>query len=312
MALNPAKMKLRAKIVGYNLLCLLITAYGFLSCGPKKSSSENIPVSTPLESASNASDATPKQFNDSSSYINFVYSFDHSDEIYLPLFSRTDNITSDHYENLRQQLDSVIFSDDDIKRSRLPLSVALQNFTLEGLDRIALYDKQSHFIGQGRMLRVEYFEDLMEGQFVAVYEKPHSFKEGYGIGNHELIEREPAFGYSIVEDSLIDKRITQFLGLKYSRELNVNHFKLKETIYSYLSMDTTAYICKWNGVNLARVYQSEQSSTIYELIPLPLMIENHPIMLAKFSIPETDMSWNALLIFKDGEFLFAPRNRIKL
>jgi hypothetical protein len=312
MVLNPAKMNLRTKTVGYNLLCLLITTYGFLSCGPKKYSSENIPVSTPPESASNASDATPQQSYDSSIYINFVYSFDHSDEIYLPLFFRTDNITSDQFEDLRAQLDSVFFSDDEIKRSRLPLSVALQNFTLESLDRIALYDKQGHSIGQGRMLRVEYFEDLIEGQFVAVYEKPHSFEEGYGIGNHELMDRETAFGYSIVEDSLIDKRITQFLGLKYSRELNVNHFKLKETIYSYLSTDTTSYICQWDGVGLTRVCQSEQNSSIHELIPLPLMVENHPVMLAKFSMPETDMSWNALLIFKDGEFRSAPRNRIKL
>ena len=105
---------------------------------------------------------------DSSLYIGEISTFRESGELYTPVYFHANVVTDGLFDALQKQTDSVIYEDIELRRSRVPESVARSYFNLSGLDTISVYEDARH-AGNARFVRMEYFQDVIESKFIAVF-----------------------------------------------------------------------------------------------------------------------------------------------
>lgn len=266
----------------------------------------------------NVDSSTFQQINlfdstDKYTYVGFVnkYYFQNSDEFFIELYSISNDL---NFEKISKQTDSVIYKDDENKRSRIPLSIASKEFDFRGIKELTLFDKNHNELTKAHFIRVEILDDAMSSYFTAVYktDEPKLLNNAvYCIGN--LSEKLTKTNYLEFEDSLMTNEIVNKLNLTYTYNLKSKHYidKVKNITVSVLNLDTTSQIIEKFSSDYNCIYKSTENEHIFELLFVPISRNSKPILLTKSWIPDTDEQWNSLLVFNGAKYELTDRQRIK-
>ncbi|MCZ8217684.1 MAG: hypothetical protein O9262_15680, partial [Cyclobacteriaceae bacterium] len=163
----------------------------------------------------------------------------------------------------------------------------------------------------GELSHIEYFEDVIEGRFVAVFrvKDPNISDHLFCIGNtnSELTKME----FTSYDDENMNSNLTDFLKIGFNNILRIKHYMLDNTtIFSTVSADTTAYVIETLNGNHTTLYKSKSSEMINALFAVSRKISGRPILMTKSGIPETDMTWTSVLIFNGKAYEASSGHRI--
>jgi hypothetical protein len=251
---------------------------------------------------------------DSSVYIGSIMSFPETAEYYTPIYYMADQ---NPYEYLEQQLDSVVYDKEEIKRSRLPLSIAQQYFNLTGLGRISVYNQAGNIITDATLQRIELLEGVLESEFVAVFKPmiPSWFTTdaSYCVSS-TLLPDFPARFCSFQE--LTDERLTSQLLKQFEIDSadvwTFNHQVLQphNTIFSIIATDAKSLLIETSNNVSHIIFETNADYSIMEVSPIHLEANGKPILLALMGVNETDMIWTSLLVYNSIEYEVMDRGRI--
>lgn len=252
---------------------------------------------------------------DSSLYIGEISTFRETGELYTPVYFHANLVTDGLFDALQKQTDSVIYEDIEIRRSRVPESVARNYFNLSGLDTISVYE-DAQPAGNAQFVRVEYFQDVIEGKFIAVF-KP--------LGGSAL-PQQPDYCISrgqhhyktilVTSEVIEDEQLTRMLLEKFvpgtERVWDVSHTRIMpyHSVYSAISMQSRLLLVETHNGQSRILKDLEEDWFISEITPLHLESNGKPILLLWMGVNETDIMWHAAAIFSGEEFVFADGNRV--
>jgi len=202
-----------------------------------------------IKDKENANSPTTQQINlfdtlDNNTYIGFVnkYYFQKTDEFYIELYSKGNNLD---FEKISELADSVIYKDDENRRSRIPLNIASKVFDFRGIQELTLFDDKHNELMKAHFVRVELLDGNISSYFTAVYkiENPKLLEKSvYCIGNLE--EKLTKNTYIEFEDSLMTNEVENKLNLTHTYRLEGKHYfdRIKKDTISVINLDSTAQI----------------------------------------------------------------------
>lgn len=253
---------------------------------------------------------------DSSLYIGEVHTFSETGELYTPAYYH-DHLTVDGlYEKLTKQTDSLIFEDIERRRSRIPSPIAENHFNLSGLDTISVY-KSGRLAGRAKFIRVEHFHNVIESQFIAVFEPIGSAtlpdELDYCISTQKNPYKTVDVTYEEIEDDQLTKTLLETFVRDSMRVWNVLHTRIMpyQSVYSAISMHSRFVLVETNEGQSRILKDLKEDWFISDITPLHLEANGKPILLLTMGINETDMIWTSLAVFSGMEYVFPENNRLK-
>lgn len=279
-----------------------------------------IPQSTAVETVQSLPDDSLSPHTtviapDSSVYIGEVSTFRETGELYTPVYFHPNVVTDGLFDALEKQTDSVIYEDIEIGRSRVPESVARNYFNLSGLDTISVYEDARH-AGNARFVRVEYFQDVIESKFIAVFKPlgastlPQQPDYCISKGQH------PYKTIPVTSEEIEDEQLTKMLLEKFvpgtERVWDVSHTRIMphHSVYSAISMQSRLLLVETHDGQSRILKDLEEDWFISEITPLHLESNGKPILLLWMGVNETDILWHAVAIYSGKGFVFAEGNRV--
>lgn len=296
--LTSVRLMLGATYMALILACLT-------ACG-NRNQKIDLPPATPVHA--DEPDLTLSGVEDTVVYIGFIDKFDDNNTFWTDLYF-VNGFNYDEYDQVRKLADSVVFADDEITRKRITLKKGRKYFDLSALTRISIYDKHNALRTTGRLKHIEYVEDVIEDRFVAVYdaENPGLSEYSFCVGNS--VERWEGKTFLEIQDTSLDSSAAEVLEISPSQLLFIHHYR-SDSVFSALSTDTKAYILEYNEGVWQTLYTSDSDETLYGLVVLPKVVEGKPLVLASCGMPETDATWNSLLVYNGSRYKVANRQRL--
>lgn len=257
-----------------------------------------------------------KEFHQTTkSYIGFVnrYYFQKTNEFYVDLYFKYNDIDNEKYEKLSKNGDTIIFKDDENCRTRIPIELAKKEFDFSGLDTLFLFDKEHNLLTKALCVRSEFLDQNISPVFTAVYKAENqelTDKALYCIGN--LKDKIIPNRFKSFNDSLLTKEIAKEIKISAQHNFSCIHYHQKDhpEIISILNTDTLAIIVEKVNDSYQYLYKSHENECITEVVFVPIIRNGRPILLTKSVRPETDIAWNSLLIFDGNSYQIADRQRI--
>jgi hypothetical protein len=287
-----------------NVVTVLFFVFTVIACDKKTSadqSAHNTDPSRPL----------PEIPQDSGMYIGFATRLNQN-EFYVDLYLKDSvEVNDDINEFLQGSTDSIIYQDDEIKRSLLPGSIAEEYFDMTGLQRLDLFDSLGNAVGSADLQQVEFYEDLIETRIIAVYRSDVASKVSYVIGGDTPGDRVDGFSPRLINDSGFDKAmITKIESLADpATRLTMIHWKIEPDgdIYSFGSDYQSSYIFDHQR---SEVLYARADMTFLHVLPIHKQRNNRPVFLAAVGQPETDLIWTMLLLFDGKEYSSTVHQRL--
>jgi hypothetical protein len=245
-------------------------------------------------------------------YIDYILKFEDNNSFYTDLYFLTIP-NHDDFEKIENMGDSVIYKDDETKRTRIPIEKAGQYFNLTGLNWINVFNKDNQIITTGKLSHIEYIEDMIESKFIAVFKVDNPSISDFQYCISGPMKNFTPKRYISITNPELTSTLIDYLDLKPDDYMIVNHYQLIEpgTTYSTVSADTTAYIIESSGDKINILYKSKSSETIMGLVIISKEINGRPILLTDCGLPDSDMTWTSLLIFNGTEYEIFGDHRIK-
>jgi hypothetical protein len=248
-------------------------------------------------------------------FIGQVGFFKETGEFYTSLSYKNPDY-SDVFEKLQSKTDSLIFQDEERKRTRLPLSLGREFFALANMDSLELYDANQNHLAQAVLVRTELREDVIESEFVAVYRTTQSLKEPeavlYGVSsfNSGVFTEMKDQPYS---DSIFSRKLVKAFDLFPDSVIDIQHIKLlpSEDIYSVVVMDGKCLISGYQDGKFILLKAINEEYYIYDLAPTGFSVNRKPVFLVELAVHETDAFWSGVLYFDGKEFQFADSRKIE-
>lgn len=253
--------------------------------------------------------------NDSLSYIGFIehFYFQPEDEFYVGLYFKQNDIKFEEYEKVSRTGDSVLYADDENKRSRIPFEIANEYFDLTGLDLLSVFDNDGEFLTKAHLARIEFLDQNISPEFIAVF-KPEKKgiidKMSYGIGNlHSSIY---PLHCTTIDDSALAVDILHKLNLKYAYIFSSKQYKCEESKsnFTVINYNDTVILVQNLNNEYKCIYRSPEPEYIYDLKIVPIEKNSEPIILVRCGQPDTDIEWNSLLVFDGNQYKATDRQRI--
>jgi hypothetical protein len=237
-------------------------------------------------------------------------------EILIPVNWYVNDIAN--FQELTELVDSTIFYDEfGDSRERLNYNIGIKYFDFPKNQQLIIYDKFNKKIGIARFIRFEYYENIIESQFVATY----------SVGNNAIEFEE--IGFCINEDA--NKYIDSKILIKEVQKIdNERTKKIKDKFYVFYEgcleyqnndniekyhlmsyEDSTKENSENRFVNLVYCIQNNQEKLIVELteyfifkelLVTSIMFNKKPIMLCKIGIPGTDFEDFVPLIYENEKY----------
>lgn len=253
---------------------------------------------------------------DAMTYIGYVnkYYFQKTDEFYVELYFKNLNTDNKKYEQIVGTQDSIIFQDDENRRSRIPNQIAKKEFDFTGLRTITLFDENHRRLTDAQFVRVEYLDQNISPVFTAVYiaDKPDlTEKAKYCVGN--LTDKFILNAYTLFEDTLLTKEISQKMGYRPEYTLAGKHYREndKQTSISIINIDDTAIIVEKENNKYYCLYKSNEPENIVDVVFVPIVRNGRSIILLNCMKPESDVEWNSLLVYDGKIYIPVKRQRLK-
>jgi hypothetical protein len=248
-------------------------------------------------------------------FVDIMQKFHNQDDFYIPLYYR-----ESYSESLDQMLKAarqeVIYKDSETTRIKIDPEVASEILLLDELDRLLVYNSEQEIIDTVEMQYVEYYDEMIEAQYVASYTAPLQ-EEKYLVMSfgpyHETNLKKSA---KVLKDSTIINTMIKRKGynIDYLYSFGVMHHE-NDTI-SYLSFfDKSKFLeCTYLLKGCQAVDSIINTYVIKDLTPVPLATNFALTYVASSAVPETDNMWTSLvgIDLMDEKFVHYPRNRISL
>lgn len=247
-------------------------------------------------------------------YVKDFYFLDNN-EVYVELYFKKDSTSYTYFHEVADLGDSVIYEDDENRRTRIPIETARRHFVLEGLQSIYIFNENHELLGQTGLKRVEYLNQNISPCFIAVYDlkKPLGKTKAYCIGNaipdfdaNQYVQfHDDGLTQQLAEQFSIDQKYTpeELKGLHYLDSKSSQQFSVINSTFSGVTI-----IQKANSFSIC--YRSELDINIPDLIILPIIKNKMPVILAEVIKPETDVEWTSLLVFDGTEYQLQPNNLV--
>src|SRR5688572_11691391 len=255
--------------------------------------------------------------NDTSIFISSIIPFDETREFYTPVYT-LDNLEEGAWESIATKLDSVVYvGDDETKRTRLPLNIAKQYFNLSGLNRISLYNQVGNRITDATLVRIEYLEDLIESQYVAVFKPtiPSAFTSDvyYCITASADSLKTISVGYKELTDTNLTAKLFQRFKIDSTKVWEINHlqFLRDNSIWTAIALDQGSFLIETKGNESTILYQSNEDYSIMEVMLVHIEINTKPVLLVTFGKNETDWIWTSLMVYSSKGYEVVNSSRIR-
>lgn len=264
-------------------------------------------TSTADESFENSADPSP--------YIGDVDAFQATHEYYTTVYYRTDVEKSDDYDLLAARADSVVHEDEEMRRKRVPYSIARQYFNLAGLEAISIYN-DGHHVVDARFVRVELLEGMIESQFIAVFKPvdPLAFNPdvSYCISSGDITAKSRAITSQAIDDSLFTNELLHTFKLQ-PNPWNTVHVKTMpyEAIYSGITFQYKSLLIETHSGKSTILKEINEDYYIGAILPVHLEINGKPVLLLHMGVNETDMVWTSLAVYSGKEYQLLEGNRLR-
>lgn len=260
---------------------------------------------------------------DSTFYIGYVDYFPETQEFYTALFYQEGHEYPDE-DLLESKLDSVILTDDDWGRERLPMEEARKILVLTGLDTLEIYNRKNDLICRCPLTRVEYLWNGLESYFVAVFSSDGTFpgqtEELYGISADFPHQRFTDFSAEEIADARLNHQIVQSLNLSKALSWEMRHYNILPpgntfSIISSYQMDTNdsqSYLAL-SEKDRSYIMNEEVNNYHYlNILPVPVNMNGKPLLLISAGYPSSDVIWDYLAGFDGTRYEAIDYNRINL
>ena len=223
-------------------------------------------------------------------------------------------VTEGLFDYLHKQVDSVIFEDAEIRRTRIPLPIASKYFNLSGLDTISVYH-EADYAGDALFVRVEYMEDLIEGKFIAVFIPARKIifpdEPDYCISKVKHQYETTPVTYQEIKDEQLTRKLIDTFVLDSAKVWKALHTRVApyESVYSAISMHSRLLLIETTGDQSRILMDLKEDWSISEITPLHLQSNGKPMLLFTMGVNETDMMWSAVAAFSGDAYVFGAGNR---
>lgn len=232
-------------------------------------------------------------------YLNAIEYFAETKEFYINIPFRKE-VDLEMFERIGERADSVIFQTEETKRSRLPIQVAQQYFDLTLLDTLNVYDYAHHFVTGAKLARIEYYQPSIESSFIAVFKPENtSIDEGKPYYCTSPMKRLWT-GMRAVErtSSSLTNRIINEFDLRPRYRWSSQHIKLvdEESTLSVLAVTRenedkiSSYLTQLKNGKLQILSKYKGEDAFWQLLPLPVQHDKHPVLLISLAVPDSDVS----------------------
>ena len=265
--------------------------------------------------------ASEDAFLDSTFYIGYIDYFPETQEFYTSLFFKEGYEYPDE-DLLESRLDSVIIVDDDWGRERLPMEEARKMLVLAGLDTLSVFNRRHERICQCPLTRVEYLWNGLESYFIAVfkYDNAHyrQTEELYGISSFvEIPAGSPA---EEIEDPDLNEYLMEKLDVSRAIEWDMRHYRLFSparifsivSSYSVTSNEGMSYLTLLEDDSVFILNQEVNNFHYLNILPVPVALNGKPLLLISAGYPSSDVLWDYLAAFDNGNYQPMEYNRIFL
>lgn len=251
-------------------------------------------------------------------YIDRVYYFESTQEPYVSLRFR-EGYNYDSVPRIKGLLDSIIMDDGEIRRIHVPPAIAERYFDLSLLDSIAIFTYSHVQVATGYLERVEYFEDLLESQFIAVFKSSNRIEQYklYGINGAE--DFYPGFETEILSGDSLTDNIKKEFNIHPKYEWGSSHVRIGPSnsvlsSYSYHSHNNeeVSYLIESSKAKMTTLMKVTGEFSIWELIPTSMMINNKPLLLLWLALPETDIMWYSPAVYTGTKYQMTKDPKILL
>lgn len=295
-----------------------------LACAHKDAGTGRVKASNRM----NPGNQTPEEFQsgiaaDSTFYIGYVDYFPETREFYTALFHREGHEYPDE-DLLESKLDSVIISDEDWGRERLPMDEAQRMLMLSGLDTLTVFNRKHEQVCRCPLTRVEYLWNGMESYFIAVFKSDlKSFEqteELYGISGAFPLEKRTLFSAEELADETYSEYVRTKLQFSSALEWNMRHYYIEphQSIYSVISSyspatsEVMSYLALQEN-DAVRILNEETNNFQYlNILPVPIHMNGRPLLLISAGYPSSDVLWDYLAGFDGAGYEVLDHNRIDM
>lgn len=202
-------------------------------------------------------------------------------------------------DSLRALSDSIIFEDDEIRRTFIPLDIAETFVDLTKSDTFQLFTMDHRPVGTGHLHHIEYYEDLIESQFVAILKINDQAKDEnlYGICGAPYFLKDFAVIETFDEATVNSVNVIAGDSLTTSWAKDDVILKPDGDIFGFRSFRNEGHeksvLIKTEqetGV-ISKLLEISNDYSILEIIPMPFTILDEPVFLLFLGVPETDIRW---------------------
>ncbi len=233
-------------------------------------------------------------------------------EFYIDLYPKDSvEVNDDMHEYLQGSIDSIVYQDDEMKRSLLPFPIAEEYFDLIHLQHLTLFDSVGNEIGTAELDQVQFYEDFIETRIIAVYRSEVASKVKYVIGGDVTDDRVEGFSSRIIKDTGFDKPVIAKIEsvADPAARLAMIHRKIEpgSSVFTFASDYKNSYIFDHKR---SEVVYAREDMTFLQVLAVHKQRNNRPVFLAVVGQPETDLIWTMLLIFDGKEYNSTAHQRL--
>jgi hypothetical protein len=257
-------------------------------------------------------------------------------ELYVTLYFKKDSIDMTQYSEIVKTGDSTIYSGEENQRTRIPLSVAVEHFDLRGLQHPDLFNEGGEFIEALTLKRVEFLQQNISDEFIAVYSTSHTLETDnrlnnedsknsyhYGITSGDTAPHNTAdFDFHPIENLPLVQELRKEFPFKneyYSEKENFHQYQRgknqkgpSDTVLTSLFYDEISLIALSHAGRNDRLYLSEEPEQMFSMIPTVLKKNGMPVLITQSFMPETDILWSSLMVFNGERYVIMDRQRMAL
>jgi len=265
--------------------------------------------------------------SDSTLFIGRVWYLQDTNEFYTSLSFKESVDEAKANREILSQLDSTISKEYYLSRKVVDASVAKKYFDLEKFKRISIYTQEHQLVSNAAFKRVEYYEDMIDGMFIAVFD-PGKIDEAF---KSELIfyavslELQPylidKFKHEEITKSQLDKNIIKFI--KYNKEglLKSKHFEIKQgnldkvSILSIEDLENytyNSYLLEHDGNRIKILKKLNGDYVFWDLLPVPYLVHEKPVFIVEIIIPDSDYTGYMLAIYNGTDYDLQNKMGIKM
>jgi len=300
------------------LLLLIFTACSTsTNPGESKSASEN--DSTEIED--NATSSKPESPTEGAAlFAHLAGYFPTSNELYVSLNFKKD--IEVNRERLAMSHDSLIYSNEEYTRVRVEKSLSERYFDLDRLNTLEVFNLTGETMGEASLVRVEYMEDMLFSQYIAVLKPSKSAfseNESYVVINPVGREIKKGWSFEKFESISFSNSVISQAGIKASYIMAKSHLEIQpdNTTYSSISVTTeefkrTSYLMKSYDSTTEVIMEFSEDYIIDQLFGTPLVLNGRPVLLLQLGIPDTDVTWYLPAYFDGENYVIAEDNAFRL